>query len=73
MLPRNSQEVSISSKLQVYENIHECFAFSVILKAEFFNNVLLQIFSLLETCFIERVLLPVAFQKDLKLVFWIFP
>ena len=72
MFPGNSQEASISSKLQVYENICECLSFSVIAKADFWNNVHLQIFSLVESCFIEirvlRVLLPVTLQKELKLV-----
>ena len=56
-----SGEASIFSKLQVYENIHEEFSFSIILKADFCNNVFLQISSLVESCFIEiRVLLPVT-------------
>ena len=60
--------------LQVYENIHECLSFSVIAKADFCNNVLLQIFSLVEFCFIEiSVLLPVTLQKELKLVLCVFP
>ena len=60
--------------LQVYENIHECLSFSVIAKADFCNNVLLQIFSLVPSCFIEiRVLLHVTLQKVLKLVLWEFP
>ena len=62
-----SEEVSIFSKLQVYENTHEGFSFSVTLKLTFANNVLLQIFSLVESCFIEiRVLLPVTLQKELS-------
>ena len=69
-----SEEASISRKLQVYENIHECLSFSVIAKADFCNNVLLQIFSLVESCFIEiSVLLPVTLQKELKLVLCVFP
>ena len=60
--------------LQVYENINECLSFSVIAKADFCNNVLLQIFSLVASCFIEiRVLLHVTLQKVLKLVLWEFP
>ena len=60
--------------LQVYENINECLSFSVIAKADFCNNVLLQIFSLVEFCFIEiSVLLPVTLQKELKLVLCVFP
>ena len=60
--------------LQVYENIHECLSFSIIAKADFCNNVLLQIFSLVASCFIEiRVLLHVTLQKVLKLVLWEFP
>ena len=59
-------EASIFSKLQIYENIHEDFSFSVTLKADFCNNVLIQIFSLAESCFIEiRALLPVTLQKEL--------
>ena len=69
-----SEEASISRKLQVYENIHECLSFSVIAKADFCNNVLLQILSLVESFFIEiRVLLLVTLQEKLKLVLWEFP
>ena len=39
------EEASIFSKLQVYENIHESFSFSITLKDDFCNNVILQIFS----------------------------
>ena len=54
--------------------MHECLSFSVIAKADFCNNVLLQIFSLVESCFIEiRVLLSVTLQKELKLVLCVFP
>ena len=54
-----SDEASIFSKLQVCESIHKGFSFSVTLKADFCNNVLLQVFSLAESCFIEiRALLP---------------
>ena len=61
-----SEEASIFSKLQVYENIHESFSFSITLKADFWNNVHFQIFFLVESCFIEiRVLLPVTLQKEL--------
>ena len=64
-----SQEVSILSKLQVYENIHEGFSFSIILKAKFCNNVLLHIFSLVKTCFIEiMALLSLTLQKELPQV-----
>ena len=71
---KRSEEASISSKLQVYENMHECLSFSVIAKADFCNNVLLQIFSLVEFCCIEiSVLLPVTLQKELKLVLCVFP
>ena len=60
-----SEEASIFSKLQVYENIHESFSFSITLKEDFWNNVILQIFSPVESCFIEiRVLLPVTLQKE---------
>ena len=73
MFPGNSQEASISSKLQVYENICECLSFSVIAKADFWNNVHLQIFSLVESCFTGiRVLLPVTLQKELNLVLCVF-
>ena len=34
-----SEETSIFSKLQVYENIHEVFSFSITWKANFCNNV----------------------------------
>ena len=64
-----SEEMSIFSKLQVYENNNEEFPFSITLKADFCNNVLPQIFSLMESCFIEnRALLPVTLQKDLPKV-----
>ena len=60
-----SEEASIFSTLQVYENIREGFPFSMTLKYDFYNNVLLQIFSLVESCFIEiRALLPVTLQKE---------
>ena len=56
----------MSSTLLVYENIHEILSFSVI--------VHVQIFSLVESCFIEiGVLLPVTLQKELKLVLWVCP
>ena len=59
-----SEEASIFSKLQVYENIQEDFFFSITLKADFGNNALLQMFSLVESCFIEiKTLLPVTLQK----------
>ena len=55
------EEESIFSKLLVYEK----FSFSVTLKADFCNDFLLQIFSLMEPRFIEiRVLLPVTLQKE---------
>ena len=61
-----SEEASIFSKLQVYENIHESFSFSITLKDDFCNNVILQIYSLVESCFMEiRALLPVTLQKEL--------
>ena len=64
-----SEEASIFSKLQVYENIHESFSFSITLKEDFWNNVILQIFSPVESCFMEiRVLLPVTLQKELPKV-----
>ena len=54
------------SKLQVYENIHEGFSCSITLQADFGNNVLPQIFSLVESCFIEiRALLPETLQKEI--------
>ena len=63
------REASIFSKLQVYENIHEGFSFSITLKANFRNNVLLQILTLVESCFIEiRALLPVILEKELPQV-----
>ena len=61
-----SEEAPIFSKLQVYENIREGFSFSITLKADFCSNALLQIFSLMESFFIEiRTLLPVTLQKEL--------
>ena len=49
-------------------------SFSAIAKADFCNNVLLKIFSLVEPCFIEiRVFLPVTFQKELKLDLYVSP
>ena len=64
-----SGESSIFSKLQVFESIHEGFSFSVTLKAHFCNNVLLQIFSLVESCCIEiRVLLAALLQRLLPQV-----
>ena len=61
-----SEEAFIFSKLQVYENIHESFSFSITLKDNFCNNVILQIYSLVESCFMEiRALLPVTLQKEL--------
>ena len=64
-----SEEASIFGKLQVYENIHAGFSFSVTLKTNFWNNVLLQISSLLESCFIEiRVLMLVTLQKEFRQV-----
>ena len=59
-----SQEASIVSKLQVYENVHEGFFSSATLKADFCDNVLLHISSLVDSCFIEiKVLLPVTLKK----------
>ena len=64
-----SEEAPIFSRLQVYESIREGFSFSVTLKADFCSNVLLQIFSLVESCFIEiRVLLPGTLEKVLPQV-----
>ena len=64
-----SEESSIFSKLQVYENIHESFSFSITLKDDFCNNIVLQIFSLAESSFMEiRALLPVTLQKELPQV-----
>ena len=40
---KSSDEASSFNNMQVYENIHEGFSFSVTLKADFCNNVLLQI------------------------------
>ena len=59
-----SEKTFILSNLQVYENTHEGFAFSITLKADFCNNVLLQIFSLVDSFFIKiRVLLPITLPK----------
>ena len=59
-----SEEASIFSNLQVYENIHESFSFSITLKDDFCNNAILQIFSLMVSSFIKiRALLPVTLQK----------
>ena len=64
-----SEEASIFSKLQVYDNIHESFSFSITLEDGFYNNVILQILSSVESCFMEiRVLLPVTSQKHLPQV-----
>ena len=55
--------------LQVFENIHESFSFSVTIKAYFCNNVFLQIFSLVESCCIEiRALLAATLKKLLPQV-----
>ena len=62
-----SEEASIFSKLQVYENIHESFSFSITLKDDFCNHVILQIYSLVGSCFMEiRALLPVTLRKELS-------
>ena len=60
-----SEEAPIFSKLQVFENIHEGFSFSLVtLKTQFCNNVRLQIFSLVESSCIEiRTLLDATLQK----------
>ena len=42
------EEASLFKKLQVDENIPEGFSFSATLKADFCNNVLLQVNSLVE-------------------------
>ena len=61
-----SEQAPIFSRLQVYENIHEGFSSSITLKADFWNNVHIQFFSLVEFCFIEiRILLPVTLQNKL--------
>ena len=66
---KGSDEASIFSMLLVYESISEGFSFSVTLKADFRNNVLLHICSLAETCFIEiRALLLVTLLKELQQV-----
>ena len=58
---KRSKEASFFSQLQVSKNIHDGFSSSVTLKVDFCNNVLLQVFSLVQTCFIEiRVLLTVT-------------
>ena len=64
-----SEEPSIFSELQVFESVQEGFSFSVTLKADLCNNVLLQIFSLVESCCIEiRALLAATLQKLLPQV-----
>ena len=64
-----SEESSIFSKLQVYENIHESFSFSITLKDDFCNNIVLQIFCLAESSFMEiKALMPVTLQKELPQV-----
>ena len=70
-----SEEASIFSKLQVDENIHENFSLFIGLKDDFYNNVIHQIFSFVESCFMEiRYLLPVKCKKNCcKLYFWVFP
>ena len=61
-----SEEASIFSKLQVYQNIHENFSFSITLKYDFCNNISFQIFYLMEFSFMEiRALLPATLQKEL--------
>ena len=61
-----SEEASIFSKLQVYENIHESFSFSITLRDDFCNHAILEIYSLMESCFMEiRTLLRVTLQKEL--------
>ena len=61
-----SKEASIFNKLQVYENIYESFYFSITLKDDFCDHVILEIYSLVESCFMEiRGLLPVTLQKKL--------
>ena len=52
------EEASIFSKLQVYEDIHVSFPFSI--------TLILQVYSLMESCFMEiRALSPVTLQKEL--------
>ena len=48
-----SEEASIFSKLQAHENIHESFSFSITLKDDFCNKIILQIFPLMKSSFIE--------------------
>ena len=58
------EEAPIFKKLEFDKNIHEAFSFSATLKTDFCNTVVLQIFSLVESCCIEiRVLLPATFLK----------
>ena len=60
-----TEEASIFSKVQVYENIYESFSFSITLKNDFCNHVILQIYSLVESCFMEIwALPPVTLQKE---------
>ena len=61
-----SEEVPIFSKLQVYENIHEGFSFSITLKADFCNNVLLQIFSRVQSCFTEIRAFPMDTSLSIR-------
>ena len=61
-----SEEASIFNKLQVYENTHDSFSFSATLKNDFCDHVILQIYSLVESCFMEIRALPrVTLQKEL--------
>ena len=65
--PRNGQKRRPSSgSFRFMKNIHKDFHFSVTLKAEVCNNVLLIFFLQVESCLIEiRVLLSVTLQKEL--------
>ena len=70
-----SEEAFIFSKLQVYENIHESFSFSITLKDDFCNNIILQIFSLMESSFMELgpYCLQLCKKNCRRLDFWVFP
>ena len=70
-----SEEAFIFSKLQVYENIHESFSFSITLKDDFCNNIILQIFSLMKSSFMELgpYCLQLCKKNCRRLDFWVFP
>ena len=64
-----SEEESIFIKLKLDENIKEGFPFAITLKPDFWNDIFLQILSLVDSYFFEiRVLLPITLQKELPQV-----